>query len=241
MSVIVAHESETIREVIRRLLDGVGWPVRAVADGTQAVAALDGKPKALVLDVAVGGTLAYDVVEETRKRSPDTRVVLIASIYNRTGYKRRPTSLYGADDYVEQHHIPDSLVGKLSRLIGPPPAPLPGTVPAPHADSPEGRRIRDAGEHRLDALPATPPNPQQIERAERLARLIVADIALYNGDAIDQSAQSGDTTELDARLRLDLEEGRLLFDLRVPESVRRTRDFVGEALDQLRAQRRGSV
>jgi CheY-like chemotaxis protein len=237
MSVIVAHESETIREVIRRLLDDVGWRVRAVADGTQAVAALAGKPQALVLDVAVGGLLAYEVVEETRKRSPETRVVLIASIYNRTGYKRRPTSLYGADDYVEQHHIPDSLVVKLSRLIGPPPAPT--EIPVAHVDTPEGRSIKDAGEHRLDALPATPPNPQQIERAERLARLIVADIALYNGDAIDQSARSGDTTELDARLRLDLEEGRLLFDLRVPESVRRTRDFVGEALDQLRAQRRG--
>ena len=51
-----------------------------------------------------------------RRRAPTTRVVLVASIYNRTGYKRRPTSLYGADDYVEQHHIPDALVGKLERL-----------------------------------------------------------------------------------------------------------------------------
>src|SRR5262249_11375013 len=140
-------------------------------------------------------------------------------------------------DYVEQHHIADTLVLKLTRLIGPPPVQAPPA--APPADSPEDRNIRDAGEERLNPLPAMPPSAQQIERAQRLARLVGAHIALYNGDAIDQSVRNDDTTELEARLRLDLEEGRLLFDLRVPETVRRTRDFMTEALDQLRAHRRG--
>lgn len=235
--ILVAHDSDTIREVIRRLLDGAGWAVTAVADGRAAVAALDAAPEALVLDVAVGGVLAYQVVEEVKRRGLPTRIVLVASIYNRTGYKRQPTSLYGADDYVEQHHIPDSLVLKLARLLGPPPRPQPQPQPTPHAATPEGRSIRVAGEERLDR----PIPPQAIERAERLARLIVADIALYNGDAIDHAARVDDTTELDARLRLDLEEGRLLFDLRVPPEVRRTRDFIAEALDALRTQRRAAL
>lgn len=235
--ILVAHDSDTIREVIRRLLDGAGWAVTAVADGRAAVAALDAAPEALVLDVAVGGVLAYQVVEEVKRRGLPTRIVLVASIYNRTGYKRQPTSLYGADDYVEQHHIPDSLVLKLARLLGPPPRPQPQPQPTPHAATPEGRSIRVAGEERLDR----PISPQAIERAERLARLIVADIALYNGDAIDHAARVDDTTELDARLRLDLEEGRLLFDLRVPPEVRRTRDFIAEALDALRTQRRAAL
>jgi CheY-like chemotaxis protein len=228
--ILVAHESESIREVIRRLLEDVGWQVEAVADGRQAVAALVHAPAALVLDVAVGGTLAYEVVEEARRHA-GTRVVLIASIYNRTGYKRRPTSLYGADDYVEQHHIPDSLVGKLTRLVGAPPQPT--HVPPPHAETPEGKTIRTAGEGRLDGAGWNP-----VLRAERLARLIVADIALYNGDAIDRAADGGSHDELEARLRMDLEEGRLLFDLRVPAEVRRARDFIGEALDELKQQRR---
>jgi len=225
--ILVAHESETIREVLKRLLEGVGWKVRAVADGRQAVHALAEAPLALVLDVAVGGTLAYEVVEEARKLSPHTRIVLIASIYNRTGYKRRPTSLYGADDYVEQHHIPDSLVGKLAKLIGPPPRP--DRPPPPHVETAEGKAIRAAGEARMEPVPS-----REVERARRLARLIVADIALYNGDALEKAREGGDHAELEARLRLDIEEGRLLFDLRVPEEVRRQRDFIGEALDELR-------
>jgi CheY-like chemotaxis protein len=236
--ILVAHESESIRSVIRRLLESVGWRVRAVADGAEAVSALASRPSAVVLDVAVGRVLAYEVVEQTRRQAPAARVVLIASIYNRTGYKRRPTSLYGADDYVEQHHIPDSLVPKLARLIGEPPRPV--EMPPAHGDTPDSRTIRDAGEHRMDPLPTVTLDPKQVERAERLARLIVADIALYNGDALDHAARTGDATELDARLRIDLEEGRLLFDMRVPESVRRSRDFIGEALDQLRTQRRSA-
>jgi CheY-like chemotaxis protein len=235
--IVVAHETETIREAIRRLCADAGYRTRAVADGRLAAAALDEKPAALVLDVALPEVHAYAVVEEARRRSPSTRVVLVASIYNRTGYKRRPTSLYGADDYVEQHHIPDALLGKLERLIGP--APKTVELPAPHVLTPEGQRIRDAGEARLSPPPAKSDAGQAraVERAERLARLIVADIALYNGDALD-AATHADDDELQARLRTDLEEGRLLFDLRVAEEVRKKRDFIGEALEEIRQKRK---
>lgn len=235
--IVVAHESEAIREAIRRLCADAGYAVHAVGEGQAALAALARRPAALVIDVALPAVHAYEVVEEAKRRAPETRVVLVASIYNRTGYKRRPTSLYGADDYVEQHHIPDALLAKLERLIGP--APKAVELPPAHVLTPEGVEIRDAGQGRLEPLPAQPTTtPRMIERAERLARLIVADIALYNGDALDAADHHGHEAELEARLRTDLEEGRLLFDLRVPAEVRRTRDFIAEALAEIRKQRR---
>lgn len=239
--ILVAHESESIREVIRHIIEGAGWSVEVVTDGQAAVNALRRSPAALILDVALGEVHAYRVVEELRAHSPATRVILIASIYNRTGYKRRPTSLYGADDYVEQHHIPDSLLAKLARLIGAPPVEQP--LPPMHVETAEGRAIREAGEERLDPhLNASArPSPEAIERAQRLARLIVADIALYNADALDRAARLGDSVELDARLRLDLEEGRLLFDMRVPAAVRRDRDFIEEALIEVRTARESAL
>ncbi|HXU69024.1 MAG TPA: response regulator [Polyangia bacterium] len=240
--VVVAHESEGIREAICRLCADAGYAVHAVGEGHAALKALERRPAALVLDVALPEVHAYEIVEESKRRAPETRIVLVASIYNRTGYKRRPTSLYGADDYVEQHHIPDALLVKLERLIGP--APRAVELPPPHMMTPEGVEIRDAGEQRIapvaggPAKAVSPPLPMMIERAERLARLIVADIALYNGDALDAADHHGHEAELEARLRLDLEEGRLLFDLRVPAEVRRTRDFIAEALAEIRHQRR---
>ena len=235
--IVVAHESEAIREAICRLCADAGYAVHPVGDGSAALAAIARQPAALVLDVALPAVHAYEIVEEAKRRAPGTRIVLVASIYNRTGYKRRPTSLYGADDYVEQHHIPDSLLVKIERLIGP--APRAVALPPPHLLTPEGEEIRDAGVERLSALPAdVEAKSKVVERAERLARLIVADIALYNGDALDAADHHGHELELEARLRLDLEEGRLLFDLRVPAEVRRTRDFIAEALAEIRHQRR---
>jgi CheY-like chemotaxis protein len=247
--ILIAHDAPSIREVMRHLLEGLGWIVETVCDGTAARAVLQrDPPAALVLDVALGGVLAYELVDEVRRAGLPTRVVLIASIYNRTGYKRRPTSIYGADDYVEQHHIPDQLPVKLARLIGEPPngRAAASTTPAPHADTPESRAIRAAGEERLERATPMPSAPASgrdpVERAQRLARLIVADVALYNGDAFDRAATAAiggrDDEELDARLRTDLEEGRLLFDLRVPVEVRRDRDFIREALDEFLAERR---
>jgi CheY-like chemotaxis protein len=237
--IVVAHESETIREAVSHLLAEAGYRVRSAGAAASALAALDGAA-ALVLDVALPGMHAYDLVEQAKRRQPPPCIVLVASIYNRTGYKRRPTSLYGADDYVEQHHIADALVAKLERLIGE--APRHVEPPPPDVETEDGRRIRDAGVSRLSLVRARPDAPAKaVERAERLARLIVADIALYNGDALDAADQHGHTDELEARLRMDLEEGRLLFDLRVPEEVRRTRDFIGEALTELRHNRRAGV
>jgi DNA-binding response OmpR family regulator len=224
--VLVAHESEPIRAVIASLLGEAGFAVELVADGASCRRALARPPAALVLDVALPDVLAFQLIDEARRAAPAPRIVLVASIYNRTSYKRRPTSLYGADDYVEQHHIADSLVGKLQALLHG------GAAPHPqHVDTAEGDEVRRAGVGRVDA--PIPISADAVTRAQRLARLIVSDIALYNGDAVAAAQRAGGLEVLEARLRADLEEGRLLFDLRVPGAVRAGRDFITEALAAL--------
>lgn len=235
--VLVAHDNEAIRRVIEQLLLGAGFGVRSVADGKAGVAALQDRPTALVLDVAIGEMMAFDVIDVARKQRPRVPVLLVASIYNRTSYKRSPTSLYGADDYVEQHHIVDALVGKLRKLVGPGTlSEAPATVgSAAGAED----RVRAAGEAELHPS-ALPSGMDPVVRAQRLARLIVSDIALYNGDAL-QLAQARGSDALQARLRIDLEEGRLLFDMRVSPGIRAGRDFIGEALAELVATSAGDA
>ena len=242
-TILVAHDNETIRRVIETLITGVGFGVRSVVDGIACATALESSPSALVLDVAIGGRMAFELIELARQRTPRVPVVLVASIYNRTSYKRRPTSLYGADDYVEQHHLPDALIDKLRALLGT--GPTQETTHTACAASREGDLVRAAAT--LEVASAPVPQAARIDenlRAERLAKLIVSDIALYNGDAFARAWPSGETREagaertkstdeLEARLRTDLEEGRLLFDVRVSAAVRRERDFIGEALAEL--------
>jgi len=222
--VLIAHDAEAIREAIARLLEDAGYHVTAVSDGDAALARLEGAEPdvdAVVLDVAIAGTPSWAILERLRERGRPTRSVLVASVYNRAGYKRRPTSLYGADDYVEQHHIPDLLLLKLARLLG---RALPDGEQVDASVARDEEAIRHAGEARLGIRYNG--REEGEARARRLARLIVADIALYNHDLL----QLPDEAEREARLREDLEEGRLLFDLRVPREIREGRDYVGEAL-----------
>ena len=145
--IVIAHESETIREAISHQVAEAGYRVRSVGGGRALRAELELSPAALVLDVALPEVHAYEIVEEAKRLLSAPAVVLVASIYNRTGYKRKPTSLYGADDYVEQHHIPDQLLPKLERLVGR--APRHVDPPPAHIETEESRKIRDAGERRL--------------------------------------------------------------------------------------------
>jgi CheY-like chemotaxis protein len=223
--VLVAHESEAIRAVIAALLGSAGFGVDLARDGAAARAAFAHRYDGVVLDVALPDIMAFELIAEAKQRIDGVKVVLVASIYNRTSYKRRPTSLYGADDYVEQHHIADSLVGKLEALLSGRGAPA-----ARHADTPEAAEVRKAAIGRVDD---EPPSGDAVLRAQRLARLIVSDIALYNAEAVEAARKGAGAEALIARLRADVEEGRLLFDLRVPSSVRASRDFITEALEEL--------
>ena len=225
LTVLVAHDSDTIREAVARLCAEAGYRVRTAATGAEALRVLDQEqPDAMVLDVALGGVFSYELLEHVKVRHLPTRTLLVASVYNRAGYKRRPTSLYGADDYVEQHHIPDLLLSKLALLLG---APMPDGKTVDAAVLRDSEPIREAGEARLRLRYGS--REEGLMRAQRLARLIVADIALYHRDL---HALSG-VDERDARLREDLEEGRLLFDLRVPRELREGTDFIGEALAEM--------
>jgi hypothetical protein len=69
-----------------------------------------------------------------------------------------------------------------------------------------------------------------------MAILIVADVVLYNGDAL-RDWRAGH--ELPAVVQRDLDEARQLFEARVPAQVRGDQDFLGEALLELFGQRDG--
>jgi CheY-like chemotaxis protein len=242
--IVVAHEADDLRDAALRVVRGLGLEGVGVADGESARALVlaSPPPAALVVDVGLPRVLAYQLVDEVRAAGLPLGVILIASVYSRTAYKRRPASLHGADDYVEQHHLPDQLGEKLLRLL--PPG---TTTPAAHAAAAaaaahpvhaggsngappglreESERIRKAGEGRLAFRYATP--EEAMARARKLAEVIVADLLLYAGAEVDRARTR---TELEGLLGTDLAAGRDLLALRVPAEIAAAHDYVGAALD----------
>jgi len=196
-TVLVAHERGTIGRVVTRVLGHEGFAATFVPDGKAALTELSRTGwDALVVDVGLPEIPGYELVERAKALHGQGRgaavVVLVASVYRPTGYKRRPTRLYGADDYIEIHHLGDALPVKLRRLLGLP-------VHVPDDDEVRGAAIalRDEGDARLDACAGAD-----------LAQRIVADVVLYNGDRILGAA---DVETAAAAVADDLEVARQLF------------------------------
>jgi DNA-binding response OmpR family regulator len=186
-------------------------------------------PQVAIVDVALQGLYAFEVVEKVRRRPglETVKIILLSSVYNKMAYKRSPTSLYDADDYIEKHHLPDDLVTKINRLVvGATPAKGPVSE---GEDESTGQNLSngEAAEQSLEFIDSVNRNIQDaedrqhtdaelssLEGAKRLARIIVSDISLYYQEKIDEGIRGGNWTEL---LAGEILEARKLFHERFPD------------------------
>ena len=101
-------------------------------------------------------------------------------------------------------------------------------MPEPAAPSPPPASLET-----LQPAVSAPPQPAGAEaaadadvtNAERLARIIVSDIVLYNPEKFEAGIRDGNVLEA---LEAEVEEGRSHFEQRVELRVRESRDFLAE-------------
>jgi CheY-like chemotaxis protein len=228
-AILVAHERLVIGQAIRRVLAAQGFRVEVVQSGEDTSDALKSEPwDGLVLDVALPGPPAYELIAlaKTGLDRPVRAVVLVASVFRRTSYKRKPQQLYGADDYVEIHHLGDELPSKLWRLLAADPSGVHGMLEAEAVLA----TLQAEGDQRLfDEAPQGGADPaSSAVHAVRLAELIVADVILYSGDRL----LAADTAEeARAALATDLDAARELY--RSVAGDAQSGDPIGAAFDDM--------
>lgn len=181
--VVVGHEVPSAARSIAQVLRAAGYAPVCVRTGELVLAACDpampSPPAAVVLDVAIPGVLAFEVIEQLRAHAGTATVpvVLLASVFERTRYKRRPTNLYGADAYLELHHVPDRL------------GPLIEEVRSKRA--PGNERLQTPMERARAAGLRARPEADGSETAQALARRLLSDVALYHGDELADGVRRG--------------------------------------------------
>ncbi|HTN44022.1 MAG TPA: response regulator [Nitrospiria bacterium] len=274
--VLAIVEGEASNEMIGEVLTTAGFQLVIGHGGQDIMALLERERPAVVLvDVGLPNILGFEIATLIKKRNDlkDIRVILLAAIHDKTRYRREPESLYGADDYIERHHIQDELLPKIQRLLGvndttgrtggPGPAAIESPVQsspsasgrsAPGNPSPkiaaaqrppsieqvlddmleEGRKAVPGPSpapdlNKTQAMPRTVGNQAAHDAAKRLARIIISDIALYNQRAIEDGIRNGTVYEL---LRDEIEEGKKLYESRVPAEISSSTDYYREAIDE---------
>lgn len=242
--VLVATDGADFQTLIGEVLAAAGFTLRQARSGEEAWAAIGSwRPGVALLDVALPGVPSFELCERVRADGGlrGTGLILIASVFQQTRYKRAPTSLYGADDYIEKHHIRDWLPDKVARLLpaGKPAAAAPSPAPPPPADGRHGG-IDEREQETLIREELYGPLGQERQGLERLqerlrryARIIISDIALYNQELVERGMREGTFSEL---LKKEIEEGYRLYLTRIPPSTG-GQDYYHEAVRDFVAKR----
>jgi DNA-binding response OmpR family regulator len=226
---MIAHSDKQLCGTIKDIVENAGFEGILRHNGDEVLAAMDAlRPRIAVVDVALQGLYAFEVVDKVRRRPglENVKIILLSSVYNRAAYKRSPSSLYGADDYIEKHHLPDDLILKINRLLvdAAPARDLAASgeveedgrqlssddrlMQTPDFINTVNEKIQSAEESEVSANDAT-----ERQRAERLARIIVSDISLYYQERVDEGILEGNWSEL---LANEIKEARDLFRDRFP-------------------------
>lgn len=210
--VLFAHGHPIIGVAVSRVLFAHGFSVEQVGHADQVYAALvEGQFDALVVDVALPGAPGFELTGPAREAGVQV-VILVASVFRRTSYKRRPLRLYGADDYVEIHHLGDHLPQRLRDHLGLGVSELPAETLREVVEL-----LHASGDERLGE-----------ETPESLAGLIVADLLLYNGDRM---AEAESFEQAHSAVAGDLEHARALFAQVRPELARSEADARPDLID----------
>jgi two-component system phosphate regulon response regulator OmpR len=186
----VVDDDPELRSMLEGYLTEQGYAVRALADGEQLRARLEGhlggeRPDLLVLDLMLPGSDGLSLLRRLRDDGDDLPVLLLSA--RADGVDRIIGLEQGADDYLAKPFLPRELTARIEAVLRrrqptPPGSPRPGAEPIFFGDcrlDPVGRRLERAGvpvvitggEYALlEAFAAHPHRPLSRERLIELAR-----------------------------------------------------------------------
>jgi len=249
--ILIAHSNPSVVENIRTLLAGAGYAVTSSSDGIDAmVKALKERPWLGIVEVALPKIYGFEVCKRLKGRTEtkEMKFILVPSIYDKTKYRREPVSLYGADDYIEEHELSTRLVEAIGRIKSGPPAETEAPQERPAAKAPAAPEMKPA-EKKPEPSAAQPAaaavrattdvkGDEFTEKARRLARTIINDIYLYNSAKVDESVRQGNFYAVFAS---EVKEGKKLYDNRIPQETRNKADFFREAFDNFLAAKKKAL
>jgi response regulator RpfG family c-di-GMP phosphodiesterase len=112
----------------------------------------------VIVNVYLKGKLGVEVSEEIKADASleQTRVILIGALFRANRFRANPTSLYGADEYIEEQ-VPEKELRQIVRKLFP----------------------------ELGPTVESPIEPREYDEARRLARLILSDIVIYHVEKVE--------------------------------------------------------
>lgn len=199
-----------------------GLQVEVLHDGAEGLLSLHRKPPVCAI---LGGnlpSLSGPAIAEIVRRTSELRSLNLIRIVPMGEPVGAPE--FEANFTLEPGDLPDGLGDPFEKLgLGRrPPKPQ---APAPVEPAAAARKPAASPKPASSPAESTP----EIAAAERLARIIISDIILYNEEKFSKGREQGDVV---GALAAELEEASGLFRQRIPDKIRERRDFLVEELER---------
>ncbi len=117
---VVADIQRDFRNFLLSLLASQGFNILVVDDGETALELVKTrKPRILFVNPYLPKLMGVELIQHLRNGKGKLPIIfLLGAIHNRKRYRRRPESLYGADDYIDESATESVLMQKLSYHLG---------------------------------------------------------------------------------------------------------------------------
>lgn len=211
--VVAATGNCMIAEAVRNALSDRMVAVEVASDGGQVMEMISKeKPHLLILDAAIQGLFSFTICEIIKKdpKLSDIKIILTSAAFNKSRYKRKPSELFGAEQYIEAHMLEHELAGKAGELLGIEIKAVPETIKTEafeEKSSAQDRVLRLDGEKNSKGAEDTD------GKARTLARIIAADILLYNRKKLNKKLEKKDAL---AMFSQEIGEAVKYFSKRLP-------------------------
>jgi CheY-like chemotaxis protein len=231
----VVEANADIAKAVCALLRRWGIKGKVISDGGRALLEMHRKrPDLALLGARLPGLSAPAIAEILRRNADLQEVPLVRFVCDE---ERAEAPEFDADHTLDPGDLPEALAPVLEQLgVGQQPgagaAPAPPAAPAPAPASKPAAASAPAAAPSAPARPAAPASGSDdpnIKAAERLARIVISDIILYNEEKFAEAATAKNAPEA---LSAELNEARSMFNDRVSEELRSQRDFLVEELER---------
>jgi PAS domain S-box-containing protein len=118
-TVLVVEDEEGVREVVRRMLERLGFQVITAEDGIAALERLQahqGAIAAVLLDLSMPRMTGQEALHEIRRLRPDVPVVLMSGYTEQEVASKLLDSVGGATGFVQKPFLPEDLTSVLREV-----------------------------------------------------------------------------------------------------------------------------
>jgi DNA-binding response OmpR family regulator len=115
--ILVVDDDESVRESLKKVLEGAGYEVVLAAGGLEAAVRFEpGQFDLLLLDLVLPNQSGWDVFERLTRRRPLVPVIIITGLPN----QRITASMAGAGALFEKPIEPAALLERIAELLAEP-------------------------------------------------------------------------------------------------------------------------